>query len=642
MRFLKEIFIKLTNWSSFLFSIEKKIRPNSVMKEKGEKKKKVKQKIDRKKEVVREIVQDQIKERDIVVKKNNSTKSRVSELSLTQKKLIKKKLTIKNKNFKKVSVFNLEELAYQLELLETNLQLQKTKRYKPQPKSSESILNLKKDIREYEHSTKNLANTIQEKRLIIKELRGEDKSFIIKKRENIFKFSLIELFKESERKKEIERIELQKKEEKRIQNLKFDKSIKKAKKLIEAYDFDSAEKELKNALSINYLRHKAVNNLKDEILRLKSQFERKQAQFKIVFEKANIQMKNQDYENALKTFNLSKLYGTDSEEVDKKITLVKSYIRSQKINEENFIKEKDSFLIEINNKSFIRAKRKLTAIIENFKDKVAEIESFHKILEESKLTHKKVKARYKKDIEKAETYFLNKNYKQAISVFKKCLSLNINNKFCENRIRVIKHQESIELQKQKLQEKKSLKEKQRLAELDKYKREKEEILQFLRANGITKFYHFTDESNISSIMLNGGLYSWGFCDNNNIVINKPGGDNMSRSLDLKYNLENFVRLSFAKEHPMQYVALRENRLRSIRNLEIDIQTAAFKNTLFSNMNATKNGHAVGEDLNFLKNEIKFDIIKQPKYYNLLPEDKPFYQAEIMVEEYIESKYIINL
>jgi hypothetical protein len=631
MRYFKFIFIKITYLTSFFYKRKTVKNSNSSSKQKKEEMKNIDK-----------IVKDQIEVREEVIRNIDSTKSRVSVLSHVQEELIKKKHSIQNNTNKNFSVFNLENLAYQQELLETNLQLQKTKVYIPQPISPESILNLKKELSKNKHSDKNVVNTLQENRLIIKSLRDNDKVSIIKKRDDISKFSLIELFKESERKKEIERLELQKKEEKRIQNIKFDKSIKKAKTLIKTYDFDSAEKELKHALSINHLRRKAVNDLKDEILRLKLHFEKQKSEFNKVFERASVQMVNKDYHNALKNFNQSKLYDINIEEVNEKINLVRAHIQNQKIQEENFLVEKEIFIVEINNKNFTKAKRTLARIIGNFEGKEIEIQNLQNLFDESKAKHKKVKDKYKENLEKAETFYLNNDLINSIRVFKDCLNFEIDNEFCEKRIREIIHKQDLEVKKQKLLKKKAKEEKLSLAELEKYKEEKEEILSFLRSKGITCFYHFTDESNISSIKLNGGLYSWLFCEENNIEINKPGGDHTSRDLDVRYNLENFVRLSFAKEHPMQHVALRDGRLRSIRNLEIDIETATFKSTLFSNMNATKNGHTVDNDLSFLKNEIKFDIIKQLHYYNLSPEDKPFYQAEIMVEEHIESKYLTNL
>jgi hypothetical protein len=627
MVFFKKIFIKITNWSSFLFRNEEKTSPNSVK---------------RNKEKIEKIVKDQIEERKEVIRKIDSTNSRVSELSQVQEELIKKKHTIQNKKHKNISVFNQEDLSYQLELLETNLELQKTKVYKPQPISPESILKLKKELSKNKHSDKNVVNTLQENRIIIKGLRDSDKVSIIKKRDDISKYSLIELFKESERKKEIERLELQKKEGKRIQNLKFDKSIKKAKVLIGIYDFDSAEKELKHALSINHLRSNVVNNLNDEILRLKLHFEKQKTEFDLVFERANIQLLNKDYQNALKNFNQCKLYDINIEEVKEKIKEIRDHIQYEKKQEENFLVEKEIFIVEINNKNFIKANRTLTRITENFDGKEIDLKNLQNLFDESKAKHKKVKKKYKENLEKAETFYLNNDLVNSIRIFKDCLNLEIDNEFCEKRIREIKHRQDFEVQKQILLQKKAKEEKLRLVELEKYKEEKEEILNFLRSKGITYFYHFTDESNINSIKLNGGLYSWDSCEEKGIGINRPGGDHISRSLDMRYNLENFVRLSFVKEHPMKYVASRDGRIRSPKVLTIDIETATFKKTLFSNMNATTNGHLKGDDLSFLRNEIKFHIVKQPNQFNLSVEEKPFYQAEIMVEEHIESKYITNL
>ncbi|MEL0649901.1 DarT ssDNA thymidine ADP-ribosyltransferase family protein [Algibacter sp. TI.3.09] len=639
MNFFKEIFLKITSWSSFLFRKGKKTSSNAVSKEKE---KKFTRQIEVTEEIISEIVKDQIEERKEVIRKIDSTASRVSELSQVQEALIKKKHSIQNNNRKSISVFNQEELAYQLELLETNLQLQKKKVYTPQSVSTKSLINIKKELITNKHAGKAVVKVLQENRIIIKELRDSDKVSIIKKRNDISKYSLIELFKESERKKEIERLELQKKEEKRIQNLKFDKSIKRAKILIGNYDFDSAEKELKYALSINHLRRKVVNDLKDEILRLKIHFEKQKAEFNKVFERASVQMLNKDYQNALKNFNQCKLYDINIEEINEKIKEIRAHIQYEKKQEENFLVEKEIFIVEINNKNFIKANRTLVRIIEGFDSKEIEIKNLQDLFDKSKSKHKKVKKKYKQNVEKAENFYLNNDLINCIRIFKDCLSLDIDNEFCEKRIREIKHKQDLEEKKQKLLQKKAKEEKIRLTELEKYKEEKEGILSFLRSKGITCFYHFTDESNISSIRLNGGLYSWSYCEENGIEISNPGGDYTSRSLDERYSLENFVRLSFVKEHPMKYVASRDGRIRSPKILTIDIETATFKNTLFSNMNATSNGHLEGDDLSFLRNEIKFYVVKQPNQFNLSVEEKPFYQAEIMVEEHIETKYIKNL
>ena len=78
---------------------------------------------------------------------------------------------------------------------------------------------------------------------------------------------------------------------------------------------------------------------------------------------------------------------------------------------------------------------------------------------------------------------------------------------------------------------------------------------------INKFYHFTDRSNIESILKNGGLYSWEDCLKKNIYIPHPGGSELSRNLDRKENLQEYVRISICKRHPMMYYAMTDGRIK---------------------------------------------------------------------------------
>ena len=86
------------------------------------------------------------------------------------------------------------------------------------------------------------------------------------------------------------------------------------------------------------------------------------------------------------------------------------------------------------------------------------------------------------------------------------------------------------------------------------------IKSYLINNHIDRLYHFTDRSNLLSIIKNGGLYSWYSCDRHNIHIRKPGGDSSSRSLDSFKGYEDYVRLSFCHHHPMMYTAKKEGRI----------------------------------------------------------------------------------
>jgi len=168
-----------------------------------------------------------------------------------------------------------------------------------------------------------------------------------------------------------------------------------------------------------------------------------------------------------------------------------------------------------------------------------------------------------------------------------------------------------------------------------------DYLDLLLDNNVRKLYHFTDRSNIAMIKKMGGLYSWDYLERKGVNIPKPGGDQLSRMLDQRYGLHNYVRTSFCSNHPMMYVAKNQGRIDDPIVLEIDPAIVTLKSTLFSDMNATKTGHHKGNSLSDLK-KVKFDVCTQRNHFNLSDEDKPYYQAEVMVLEFIPVKYIMNL
>lgn len=174
----------------------------------------------------------------------------------------------------------------------------------------------------------------------------------------------------------------------------------------------------------------------------------------------------------------------------------------------------------------------------------------------------------------------------------------------------------------------------------KRKHDADYIISFLKEIGITCFYHFTDISNISSIKTNGGLYSWFYCKQNNITISKPGGDDLSRSLDRQYNLHDYVRLSFCKDHPMLYICKKSQRITNPVILEISIEVATISTTLFSDINAADRYHKIGEDIAFLR-QLNYGLFKR-SYFDLSEVEKKKYQAEILVKSYIPTKFIKNL
>lgn len=136
---------------------------------------------------------------------------------------------------------------------------------------------------------------------------------------------------------------------------------------------------------------------------------------------------------------------------------------------------------------------------------------------------------------------------------------------------------------------------------------------------IKKLYHFTDRDNIKSIIDNGGLYSWADCEAKNISIPKPGGGDLSKSLDRRDNLQNYVRVSFTTQHPMMYVAMNDGRITNPVILEIDPNVIYDSDTKFADRNATRNGANVGGTFDDFK-KIHFSSVKARKQFDLDAEE----------------------
>lgn len=101
------------------------------------------------------------------------------------------------------------------------------------------------------------------------------------------------------------------------------------------------------------------------------------------------------------------------------------------------------------------------------------------------------------------------------------------------------------------------------------RRDYRKFKEILNRYGISKFYHFTDRSNVASIITNRGLWSWASCEDQNIIVSKPGGSALSHSLDSTEGLDRYVRMSVCRNHPMMYQAISEGRISDPVVLEID-------------------------------------------------------------------------
>lgn len=167
----------------------------------------------------------------------------------------------------------------------------------------------------------------------------------------------------------------------------------------------------------------------------------------------------------------------------------------------------------------------------------------------------------------------------------------------------------------------------------------QEYQSILTKNNINTLYHFTDKSNLKSIKRHGALYSWHYCLINNIKIPVPGGNQLSRDLDTAKEIQNYVRASFTRSHPMMHVP--QSRAQNCVILEIEPEVIYWNNSKYANKNAVRNDVHIGSTLNDFR-QIKFKIVKLRNHFGLNETDKPYYQGEILILEKIPAEFIRNI
>lgn len=170
-----------------------------------------------------------------------------------------------------------------------------------------------------------------------------------------------------------------------------------------------------------------------------------------------------------------------------------------------------------------------------------------------------------------------------------------------------------------------------------YRRFKE----LLKKYGISKFYHFTDRSNITSIIGNRGLWSWASCKAKNITILRPGGSDLSHKLDAKGLLDEYVRVSICNNHPMMYQALSEGRINDPVLLEIDIDILYREGNLFSDRNANRKDANIGDSFEDF-NKIHFETALKGSQFDADEDERVYYQAEILVKDHIPLHYLLSI
>ena len=107
---------------------------------------------------------------------------------------------------------------------------------------------------------------------------------------------------------------------------------------------------------------------------------------------------------------------------------------------------------------------------------------------------------------------------------------------------------------------------------------------------------------------------------------------------MRYGLQDYVRLSFCNDHPMAY-RLRQSGARLVL-LKIKIDVAGFRETQFSDINATDSGHQHGGECEDLR-RVDIRATKLSCVSKTDAEFKP-HQAECMIKTFLPIEYIDNI
>lgn len=152
-----------------------------------------------------------------------------------------------------------------------------------------------------------------------------------------------------------------------------------------------------------------------------------------------------------------------------------------------------------------------------------------------------------------------------------------------------------------------------------------------------RLFHFTDRSNLKSIVSCGGLLSWKQIEERKLASVRFGSNITSRLLDAQLGLQDYVRLSWTKEHPMKYIAKKEKRIQEAVVLDVDLKILSKPGILFADKNANRSGAQFGKGLDMLK-KMDLEFFNRVDRYNA-EENRDQFQQEILVPKKIPLKFL---
>lgn len=108
-------------------------------------------------------------------------------------------------------------------------------------------------------------------------------------------------------------------------------------------------------------------------------------------------------------------------------------------------------------------------------------------------------------------------------------------------------------------------------------------------HGVDGVWHFTDQSNLQSIIDNKGLFSLAEAKNRGIKIPAPGGNEWSHTADKINNVDNYVHLAFLDDHPMLFHTRGDGRTPNPIWLKVSIDVLDVPGVLYTSDVSNKTG-----------------------------------------------------
>lgn len=165
---------------------------------------------------------------------------------------------------------------------------------------------------------------------------------------------------------------------------------------------------------------------------------------------------------------------------------------------------------------------------------------------------------------------------------------------------------------------------------------KNKSIVILKKHHIDRIYHVTSINNWMNIKNAGGLYSWAYLQNKNMSVDYISND-LSRSLDIRANTQDFIKLSFRKITPMTFGKVKSGKrliLLSINVIKL-LENINNDDIYFCPINSTDNGAKIYNISNTDKlSQLRFDLLNNNRWYQKGSYEYKASQAEILVKRFI--------